>query len=153
MNKEYNFTNSDAWLLQTIARASYYNDANLKDIIALGDALNRAIFSSGELQQGFSRFLAAELIIWKDHRFSLSEKARKQMDEILKEKSNILVERDKISELINAKPWTTNEKLPQFDPEVEPKIFSLEDYETAIKEYREEFWKTLKEIEKSEKEK
>ena len=45
-------TSSDAWILQSIAIASFDKEASLEDVIATGDYINHAIFTAGELQKG-----------------------------------------------------------------------------------------------------
>lgn len=48
---------SDAWLLHTILLASGPDGATLKDMIAVGDVLNHAIFTANELNAGLERLI------------------------------------------------------------------------------------------------
>lgn len=46
---------SDAWLLLAIIYASRHEPATLAKVIAAGDAINHAIFTPAELDQGLAR--------------------------------------------------------------------------------------------------
>ncbi|HNB51369.1 MAG TPA: hypothetical protein PK530_05480 [Anaerolineales bacterium] len=70
------FSPSDSWLLNAIALAGASAPASLRDILAAGDYLNRAIFTWEELQTGLQRLCGAGLVQVQEQGFSLSETFR-----------------------------------------------------------------------------
>lgn len=70
------FTWSDAWLLHAVAVVgSGTSGAALTDIIASGDAINHALFTTPELRRGFGKLTAAGLIAERDGLFFLEGRA------------------------------------------------------------------------------
>ena len=69
-------TGSDEWLLSAIRQGSSSQGASLRDIIAVGDMLNHAIFSPAELRSGFAKLLAANYISEKDGKWFIREHGR-----------------------------------------------------------------------------
>lgn len=57
------FDPSDAWLLQAVLYAGGLTEgAELRDVIALGDGLEDALFTAEELRGGFARLTAAGFV-------------------------------------------------------------------------------------------
>jgi hypothetical protein len=142
------YTHADAWLLQAILYASQDQRATLKDIIAMGDAINHAIFAPGELQQGLVRLLSGNWIARDDNNYLLTESAITKLTPLLHSGEPVLKVREQIAEIIGASPWSPEEPLPEFDPDLLPKLFSIKDFKRALKRYQKEFWKIYREIEK-----
>jgi hypothetical protein len=66
---------ADEWLLGSI-RIYGKAGATLRDVIAAGDMLNRAIFSAAELRGGFAKLLAARCIRRNAGKWYLRETGR-----------------------------------------------------------------------------
>src|SRR3954451_2944115 len=69
-----NWTWTDAWVL-TAAYFPKKNPVTLTELFAAGDAMNKAIFTDDEIQQGLMKLTAAELLQWDGKVISLTEKA------------------------------------------------------------------------------
>lgn len=82
------FTWSDAWLLLAVACAEREHKAHgtagatLTDVIAWGDVINHAIFSSDELRRGFSNLIAAGWVAFDGKFFSLAGMAVAEWERI-----------------------------------------------------------------------
>ena len=146
-----NFTHTDVWLLQAILYSSREEAAMLRDIIAVGDGINKAIFAPGELQQGFDRLIKANLITCSDNMFSLSDSARNKLSHLLTDEITVFEARDEISKMIGATPWSSKEPIPEFDPNYKPSFFTLRDYKKAYRNYHKEMMKVIRELEKEDK--
>src|SRR6266852_3116975 len=53
------FTWTDAWVLASVAVAGGLKGGELKDVIAAGDLINRAVFTGDELRSGLSKLVNA----------------------------------------------------------------------------------------------
>src|SRR5260370_6896844 len=53
------FTWTDAWVLASVAVAGGLKGGELKDVIAAGELINRAIFTGDELRSGLSKLVNA----------------------------------------------------------------------------------------------
>lgn len=74
--EKFNWT--DAWLLLAIAYASSgENKATLEKIIAIGDALNHAVFNADEVESGLVRLTSGKYIKEKNGIFSVTPKVRR----------------------------------------------------------------------------
>ncbi len=145
------YNHSDAWLLQSILYSSKEGSSSLKDIIAIGDVINHAIFAPGELQQGLIRLLNGNLINLENNRFSLTGSAKQDLSFLLESKMTVLDVRNEIAMIIGAEPWSPEDPLPEYEPDLEPKLFSMNEYRKAFKKYKKEFRKLYKQIEKEDK--
>jgi|WetSurMetagenome_2_1015567.scaffolds.fasta_scaffold165923_1 hypothetical protein len=85
------FTGSDAWLILSIAMGDTRKGSSLRDIIAVGDYINHAIFTGAELRRGLSKLLHAGYIREEGERFLLSgRKVKAGWKKILKTKRPVL---------------------------------------------------------------
>ena len=60
MKEETRYRWTDAWLLGAIAEASKHEPAQLWQIIAAGELLNRALFTDEEIQSGLTRLTGGD---------------------------------------------------------------------------------------------
>lgn len=67
------FTTSDCWLLLAIAIAAGDRDAPLSSVIAVGDGINHAIFTSQELRRGTAKLVAGGFAHYESGRYSLTD--------------------------------------------------------------------------------
>jgi Mn-dependent DtxR family transcriptional regulator len=71
------YTWSDSWLLLAIYGATLSNKtAKLSDIIAIGDYINHAIFTTSELNGGLSRLHRGKLIKISKDKYSLTKRGK-----------------------------------------------------------------------------
>jgi hypothetical protein len=141
------YTWADAWLLQSIARASLQSSATLADIIRTGDALNHAIFTAGELQQGLGKLLSDGLIRHESGCFSVGDRHAPLLRDILDRRQSPAKEMDAIGKLLNAPPYDARYRPPAFERGSATMIFSMDDYDRVCAAYRRDFqerYRTLK---------
>jgi hypothetical protein len=84
-----NWTWTDAWVL-TAAYLPKKNPVTLTELFAAGDAVNKAIFTDDEVQQGLMKLSAAELLQWDGKVIALTEKALRLCDEAVESTQYIL---------------------------------------------------------------
>ncbi len=138
------FSKSDAWVLQSIARASICSPADLKDVISTGSMMNHVIFTAGELQNGLYKLYQSKYIEQKDGLYSLTPFGQDQMSEVINANLLPMNERNKISEIIGASEWSSDECLPKYNPELNPIFFTPEVFENACKKHQKEAWAIIK---------
>lgn len=143
-----NISRSDVWLLQAILYSSREEDATLREIICVGDGINKAIFAPGELQQGFDRLVNANLIICSENKFSLTDSARKKLSHLITNELTVFEAQDEISKIIGAGPWSSRDPISEFDPNYKPSFFSIRDYKKAYRKYNKDMMKAIRNLEK-----
>jgi hypothetical protein len=130
---------SDAWVLLSIANASKDNPAELWEIIAEGDYINRAIFTEAELKNGLYRLLASGWIVQNKNKFKTSEKYIQQIKPKLSGSYHSQIE--KITKILAVK----SEKYRNYIAcNLKYPIFSHKIFIRAIEKYRKEFLKSHK---------
>lgn len=70
------FTSTDIWLLLSIALAEDQPPVRLKDVLFVGDALHKAVFTPQELRRGLSKLTRASFVIDHEGTYSLTPQAR-----------------------------------------------------------------------------
>jgi hypothetical protein len=70
------FVSSDVWLFLSVANASRRRGASLDNVIAMGDAINRDIFTPQQLRTGSAKLIAASLMEIDAERFRLTDEGR-----------------------------------------------------------------------------
>ncbi len=109
---EFEFQWSDIWLFQSIIIGGDENGATLYDIISTGDAINHAIFNDDELESGFARLTAGDLIFDKDHKFFPTEKGRDIYEKVSSKGGSIYNTQDRLKKLLKASPYDPKQKYP-----------------------------------------
>jgi hypothetical protein len=127
--------------------------ATLRDIIGVGDGINKAIFSPGELQQGFDRLVKANLITCRDNKYSLTASAKEELSYLITNEMTVFEAQDEICKIISAGPWPTRDPIPEFDPNYKPSFFSIREYKKANRKYQKEMQKVIRRLEREEKRK
>jgi hypothetical protein len=92
-----NWTWTDAWVL-TAAYLPKKNPVTLTELFAAGDAVNKAIFTDDEVEQGLMKLSAAELLQWDGKVIALTEKALRLCDEAVESTQYILQAMKRIEE-------------------------------------------------------
>ena len=143
------FVWSDIWLLLSIIYASGSDgEASLEGIIGQGDAINHAIFSLDELNGGLERLISAGYIFEKNDGYAPTEKALSIYHEVSNSKRYVRDVLEGIRERLQVKPWDPTYK-PKYS--ASGKYVSSKEFERAYMNYKSEFNKQLKEIERKEK--
>lgn len=142
---EIYFRSSDPWLLQSIILSAKDGKSSLKDILAMGDALNKAMFTDAELKGGFARLIAAKYITDSDKYFVPSDEVVAAFDKIQKKHKTVSTQWDALSTLLGAEKWDPSYDCGWIDPVYNHPI-SNEELVQAEKAYRKEFDKKLREL-------
>ena len=118
-DKKYNC--SDAWLLLTIIYASSgETQATLERIIAIGDAINHAVFNRDELESGLARLTAGGYIKERNGIFSVALKVKRAFAKTTSRGRTVDKELNDVAEYIKAappaseQPQINNLKYPNF---------------------------------------
>ncbi len=133
------FTWSDVWLLQAIALTSSKEPATLKGTIAVGDAINHAIFTFAEVQAGLARLLAAGYIIHEADKFSLSSTFREEFARLSKNRG-IRKQSDAIEKYLHAPSWHAGYDPHKLDPNWSYPGVTQEEFDKACEAYNQSFW-------------
>lgn len=139
LKSEMVFEYADAWLLLSIIYANQHNCAKLSDIIAWGDAVNRAIFSLEELQGGLFRLINTGYVAKRDDEFVPTDKIMQAYMRFTKKGNLIFDELQFVSSVIKSPEWSSG-----YDPSKANKNGSLEEitkerFEVAYREYVQTF--------------
>jgi hypothetical protein len=115
---------SDSWLLAAIHGASYGGERpTLARIIAVGDFLNHAIFTSSEINGGVSRLSHAGLIVTDRDAFVLTEAGKKITREQEKKPEGPHKHLKTIRTRLGAPDWTPAEKPDKAGNPEDPKLY------------------------------
>ena len=148
--KQIEFTWADIWLLQSIAVASQSNPASLKDIIAVGDALNHAIFTFTEIQCGLAKLISAEYIEYENGRevFVLKKSFLDEYTRITKRYKSPHKKRDILEAHFHSTSWTSRYDPNKPDPQWVFPFITHESFEKSVKAYKSSFWKEYRNLPK-----
>jgi hypothetical protein len=102
---------TDAWLL-TAAYVTNENRVTLTALIGAGDALNHAIFTDVELEQGLAKLSAAGLAQWDGNVITLTEKALHLCGEAVESTQYIREAMSKIDEELRLVDLTAADLTP-----------------------------------------
>jgi len=121
----------DAWILAAVVYASDGSTpVPLWRLIAIADALNKAIVSRGELELGIGRLVSAGYIRVSAEGFEATPPAL-----ALKVSGPPM---ENIANAIGARSWSAQAEMPRVSTAT---YVTVEAYEKAVKKYRKQFWK------------
>jgi hypothetical protein len=121
----------DAWILAAVVFASDGDSAvPLWRLIAIADALNKAIVSRGELELGLGRLVGAGYVRVVAEGFEPTPAAL-----ALKAPGPPV---ENVARAIGARDWSAEADMPRTP---DATYVTAEAYEKAVKKYRKEFWK------------
>lgn len=127
----------DAWILAAVIYASDGKaPVPLWRLIAIADALNKAIVSRAELELGIRRLASAGYIRVASEGFEATPSAL-----ALKVPGPPM---DNVAKAIGAKEWSAQAEMPRTTDAI---YVTAEAYEKAMKKYKKEFWKKYREKE------
>jgi len=129
--KKFNW--SDAWLLLAIVYASNGKPgATLEKIIALGDAINHAVFNADELESGLRRLTSGKYIKEENGCFSAALKVRRAFAKIAARGRTVEKELEYLREFIGAASPVAEQ--PQIN-NLKYEGFSAEKFREAVNKY------------------
>lgn len=137
------YRSSDIWLLQSII-FSGEKGASLFDIISIGDGLNHSIFTTSELENGFSRLTTGGLIFEKESLFFPTIKASEIYQEVARRKGGIYKIRERLEKKLNASNDDPIGKYPSPNDDLKYPGFSPKAVRDAIDQWHKEARKLMK---------
>ena len=141
MKEETRYRWTDAWLLGAIAEASKHEPAQLWQIIAAGELLNRALFTDEEIESGLTRLAGGGWITEREGKFSTTD---------LFKRKNIKIKNwdsvKKIEKLLDAEPRHENEPIPHPSNNLQYPGMTRERLYQANKEYEKYAKEELKKL-------
>ncbi|HLG43354.1 MAG TPA: ankyrin repeat domain-containing protein [Planctomycetota bacterium] len=149
MSFDFDFKWSDAWLLQAVwsASASGRESASLKGIVGMGDAFNHAIFTIGELRNGFSKLVRAGYLSEEEGAFKVDGAALRFLEELDKKPvGGPIALIDRTASFLCASPYDGDDL---YDPAWPYPSVTDGMIAKAYKDYSREFGKKSKELDEA----
>src|SRR4051812_22953708 len=145
------FVWSDAWVLAAVAVGGGLKGCGLKDIIAAGELINRAILNSDEMRNALGKLIAAGHVQRRARdTFVIGGEARAAVEKLLKESTASFSVMQFFEDFLEIDPYSVN------DAEYGDEKFALSDLsdadvEAAARAYQEDLqalWRELRQIDK-----
>jgi hypothetical protein len=147
---ESGFRWSDAWVLASVAVGGGLKGARLKEILAAGELINRAILEAGELRDGLGKLLYRGFVEQRDGAFVVAGRARTAVEGVLSRQQPSFSVMQFFEEFLNVDPYSTDSV--QVDGSWPVEGVSDEDVRAAAHAYREELngiWRELRTIDQA----
>ena len=150
-SKQPVFVWSDAWVLAAVAVGGGLKGCGLKDIIAAGELINRALLDPTEIRGALGKLIHAGHITRKSQdTFVIGGEARTAVERLLKESQASFSVMQFFEDFLRVDPYSTNEA------EYDGASFALtdlsdEDVDAAARAYQEDLqalWRELRQIDK-----
>ena len=141
------FTWSDAWVLASIAVGGGLKGCELKDVIAAGDLVNRAIFTGDELRSGITKLVNAGYVLHAAGFYVISGDARAAVEELIEEGATTYGVMQFFEDFLSVDPYADPERMPQEDCPLDH--LRDTDIVVAVNAYRNEFaalWRDLVQV-------
>jgi hypothetical protein len=145
------FVWSDAWVLAAVAVGGGLKGCGLKDIIAAGELINRAMLNAGEIRNALGKLIQAGHVSRRaQDNFVIGGDARISVERILKESNASFSVMQFFEDFLEVDPYSVN------DAEFEAGKFALSDMsdadvDNAARAYQEDLqalWRELRQIDK-----
>jgi len=145
------FVWSDAWVLAAVAVGGGLKGCGLKDIIAAGELINRAILTSDEIRNALGKLIASGHVQRRARdTFVIGGDARTAVEKLLKESAASFSVMQFFEDFLGVDPYSVN------DAEYDDGKFALSDLsdadvEAAARAYHEDLqalWRELRQIDK-----
>jgi hypothetical protein len=142
---------SDAWVLAAVAVGGGLKGCGLKDVIAAGELINRALLNADEIRNALGKLIAAGHIQRRAQDvFIIGGEARIAVEKLLKESTASFSVMQFFEDFLAVDPYSVN------DEEYEDTKFALSDLsdadvEAAARAYQEDLqalWRELRQIDK-----
>ena len=141
------FTWADAWVLASVAVGGGLKGCELKDVIAAGDLINRAIFSGDELRSGLTKLVNAGYVLHAGGFYVISGDARAAVEELIDEGTSSSGVMPFFEDFLAVDPYAEPERMPQDECPLDH--LRDTDIVVAINAYRNEFaalWRELAQV-------
>ncbi len=135
------YESSDVWLLLAVALAAQQEPADLRQIVAAGDAINHAIFTDAEFEGGLARLTAGGWIREERGRFAVTTKFRTAAGKLPRSGDKAWAQ---IEKLLSAKSWDRDSVCSSEEHRISYPGFSSEALGKAIKKYHQGFARTCR---------
>ena len=145
------FVWSDAWVLAAVAVGGGLKGCGLKDIIAAGELINRAVLNASEIRNALGKLIQAGHVTRRaQDSFVIGGDARASVEKLLKESTASFSVMQFFEDFLQVDPYTLN------DAEYDDSQFALSDLsdadvEAAARAYHEDLqslWRELRQIDK-----
>jgi hypothetical protein len=141
------FAWADAWVLASVAVGGGLKGCELKDIIAAGDLINRAIFTGDELRSGLSKLAIAGYLEHGAGFYVIAGDARAAVEELMEDGASSFSVMQFFEDFLAVDPYADPEHM---SPE-ECALEHLDDIDivAATNAYRNEFaalWRELQQV-------
>jgi hypothetical protein len=149
--KQPAFVWSDAWVLAAVAVGGGLKGCGLKDVIAAGELINRAILNADELRNALGKLIQAGHVTRRSQdTFVIGGDARNAIEKLLKESTASFSVMQFFEEFLAVDPYSVN------DAEYDDGKFALSDLsdadvDAAARAYQEDLqalWRELRQIDK-----
>jgi hypothetical protein len=145
------FVWSDAWVLAAVAVGGGLKGCGLKEIIAAGELINRAIMSATEIRTALGKLIYKEYVgrADEDH-FIIAGEARDAVEQIFKKSSASFSVMQFFEEFLDVDPYSLNRR-EMADLDCPLPGLSDERIRAAAQAYREEMaalWRELRQFDK-----
>ena len=125
---------SDGWLLLSIALTATDRPARLCEVIATADAINHAILTHAEVDQGIERLLAARLIVATPASLAITEEGGRLVQQAGRQTRDIVSQMIALTVSLEAAEHPT---LPPSD--CKGTFVSRAEYDAAVNEHHNAF--------------
>ena len=145
------FVWSDAWVLAAVAVGGGLKGCGLKDVIAAGELINRAMLNPCEIRNALGKLIHAGHVARRaQDNFVIGGDARASVEKLLKESTASFSVMQFFEDFLEVDPYTVN------DAEYDDNKFALSDMsdadvEAAARAYHEDLqalWRELRQIDK-----
>ena len=145
------FVWSDAWVLAAVAVGGGLKGCGLKDVIAAGELINRAVLNPCEIRNALGKLIHAGHVTRRaEDSFVIGGDARASVEKLLKESTASFSVMQFFEDFLEVDPYTVN------DAEYDDNKFALSDLsdadvEAAARAYQEDLqalWRELRQIDK-----
>jgi hypothetical protein len=142
---------SDAWVLAAVAVGGGLKGCGLKDVLAAGELINRAMLNPCEIRNALGKLIHAGYVTRRaQDNFVIGGDARASVEKLLKESTASFSVMQFFEEFLEVDPYTVN------DAEYDDNKFALcdmsdADVEAAARAYHEDLqalWRELRQIDK-----
>ena len=142
---------SDAWVLAAVAVGGGLKGCGLKDIIAAGELINRAVLNATEIRNALGKLIAAGYVSRRSQdTFVIGGDARAAVEKLLKESTASFSVMQFFEDFLRVDPYSVN------DAQYDDSQFALSDLsdadiEAAARAYQEDLqalWRELRQIDK-----
>jgi len=134
-------------VLASVAVGGGLKGCELKDVIAAGDLINRAIFNADELRSGLVKLVNARFVEHAGGYFVISGDARAAVEELISDGASNFSVMQFFEDFLAVDPYADPERMPEAECPIEN--LGDKDVAAATAAYRSDFaalWRDLQQI-------